>query len=263
MLAAAFQDDPVMSFIFPDAADRRLRLPRLFTILYEGDGAHGARFVTDGGEAATLWRAPGHGHLGLREKLRHGLPWLRAAGLALRRALRVSAASDANHPIEPHWYLHIAGCTPQARRRGFGTAAIMPGLAKADSEDMPVYLETANAANIAFYQKLGFAVTHKWRVPDGPAHWSMLRRPGSMLREPGSMLREPGSMLREPGSMLREPGSMLREPGSMLREPGSTLREPGSTLREPGSMLREPGSMLREPGSRPGELASKPFAQHR
>ena len=64
----------------------------------------------------------------------------------------------------------------------------MPGLAKADSEDMPVYLETANAANIAFYQKLGFAVTHKWRVPDGPAHWSMLREPGS---RPGELASKP------------------------------------------------------------------------
>ena len=55
MLAAAFQDDPVMRFIFPDSADRRLRLPRLFAILYDGDGAHGARDMTAGWEAATLW----------------------------------------------------------------------------------------------------------------------------------------------------------------------------------------------------------------
>lgn len=177
-LAAAFQNDPVMTFIFPDAADRRLRLPRLMAILYDGDGAHGARFMTDGGEAATLWRAPGQGHLGLVEKLRHGLPWLHAAGFALPRALAVSAASDAAHPAEPHWYLHVVGCRPDVQGRGFGTAAIAPGVARADADGVAAYLETANAANLPLYRRLGFEVTHEWRVPDGPRHWSLLRPAG-------------------------------------------------------------------------------------
>ena len=175
MLADAFQDDPVMCFIFPDAADRRKRLPRFFAILYDGDGAHGARFVTTDGEAATLWRAPGQGHLRWIEKLRHGLPWLHAAGFNLPRALAVSAASDANHPQEPHWYLHIAGCAPSRQGRGFGRAAIQAGLDRADTDRVAAYVETANEANLPLYKSLGFAVTHQWAVPDGPAHWSLLR----------------------------------------------------------------------------------------
>ncbi|VVB44987.1 GNAT family N-acetyltransferase [Beijerinckiaceae bacterium RH AL1] len=174
-LAAAFHDDPVMTFIFPDAADRRRRLPRLMAILFDGDGAHGARFMTEGGEAATLWRAPGQGALRWPEKLRHGLPWLHAAGLALPRALAVSAASDAAHPPEPHWYLHVVGCRPDAQGRGFGSAAIAPGLARADADGVAAYLETANPRNLPLYERLGFAVTHEWRVPRGPHHWSLLR----------------------------------------------------------------------------------------
>ena len=174
-LAAAFQDDPVMGFIFPDPGDRRKRLPRLFAILFQGDGAHGACFMTQGAEAATLWRAPGEGHLGWPEKLRHGLPWLHAAGLSLPRALAVSDASDAAHPREPHWYLHVVGCTPAAQGRGFGRAAIAPGLARADADGVPAYLETANEGNLPFYRGLGFEVTQEWRVPRGPRHWSLLR----------------------------------------------------------------------------------------
>jgi ribosomal protein S18 acetylase RimI-like enzyme len=177
-LAAAFQNDPVMNFIFPQPELRRSRLPRFFSVIYDCDGECGERFVTDGIEAVTLWRRPGHGHLTLREKLLSSLPWLRAAGFAIGRALAVSAASDANHPPEPHWYLHIAGCSPEFQGKGYGRAAIVAGLARADAETMPSYLETANPANLAFYNSLGFHVTHQWRVPDGPEHWSMLRPAG-------------------------------------------------------------------------------------
>lgn len=175
-LAAAFAEDPVLCWVFPDPADRARRLPRFFAILFDGDGAHGARFVTAGGEAATLWRAPGEGHLRWPEKLRHGLPWLAAAGFNLPRALALSAASDAAHPPEPHWYLHIVGCAPEAQGCGFGAAAIAPGLALADAAGLPAYLETANERNLGFYERLGFAVTHRWQVPGGgPLHWSLLR----------------------------------------------------------------------------------------
>jgi ribosomal protein S18 acetylase RimI-like enzyme len=181
MLARAFQDDPVMAFIFPNPDVRRAKLPRFFSVIYDGDGVSGARLVTDGCEAATLWRRPGCGHLTLTEKIVQSLPWLRAAGFALGRALTISAASDANHPAEPHWYLHIAGCSPDHQGQGYGTAAIRAGLARADADGLPSYLETAKETNIGFYQGLGFHVTHSWRVHLGPQNWSMLRPAASTV----------------------------------------------------------------------------------
>lgn len=177
MLGAAFQDDPVMSFIFPDPDVRRARMPRLFAIAYDLDEATGARFMTNGGEAAALWRAPGHVRLSLCEKITVGVPWLAAVGCAFSRALAVSVASDANRPAEPHWYLDVTGCAPEAQGRGFGGAAIRAGLARADADGVASYVETANETNLEIYRALGFAVTHCWRVPNGPAHWSLLRSP--------------------------------------------------------------------------------------
>ena len=146
MLADAFQDDPVMSFIFPDPEVRRARLPSFFGMIYKADRAKGSCFMTANGEAATTWRAPGHGHLSLLEMLQQAWPWVEATRTSLGRALVYSGASDVNHPKAPHWYLHVAGCLPAAQGRGFGGAAIRAGLARADSDGISAYLETSNEA---------------------------------------------------------------------------------------------------------------------
>lgn len=177
MLGAAFQEDPVMCFIFPDPEARRARLPGFFGVIYDGDGANGARLMTVNGEAATLWRAPGHGRLSLREKIQQAWPWVAASGSALGRALAYSGASDRHHPSEAHWYLHIAGCHPAAQRQGFGSAAIRAGLLRSDSDGVPAYLETATESNLPFYDSLGFNVIGEWKVRNGPLCWSMLRKP--------------------------------------------------------------------------------------
>lgn len=175
MLAAAFQDDPIMAYIFPDPGDRRVRLPKFFAVVFDSDGAHGARYMTAGGEAATIWRDPGNARTSVFEKVSQGLPWILAAGLSLGRAIVFSDKSDANHPPEPHWYLHVAGCAPSSQGQGFGSAVIAAGLARADTDAVASYLETATETNLGFYQRFGFAVTHDWRLPNGTLVWSMSR----------------------------------------------------------------------------------------
>ena len=175
-LAAAFQDDPVMRFILPDPDTRRARMPRIFALLFEDDQANGACYRTADGQAATLWQAPGSAGFSWPEKIRALLPWWRATGSGLLRALAYSDASDANRPAEPHWYLHVAGCAPAARGRGCGRAVIRAGLDRADHDGVAAYLETSNPKNLGYYGSLGFAVTHEWRVGKTLVSCSM-RRP--------------------------------------------------------------------------------------
>jgi hypothetical protein len=177
MLSRAFADDPAMSFIFPDPADRARRLPRLFALLFDSDRATGMRLVTAGGEAATLWRGPGRVHTGRLEMLRNAVPMLAAFGRALPRALALSDAIGAHMPSGDFWYLHVAGCDPVAQGKRLGGAAVRAGLTRAAGRT-PCYLETATEANLGFYAGLGFEVTREWLVPNGgPRFWSMLRSP--------------------------------------------------------------------------------------
>ena len=53
---------------------------------------------------------------------------------------------------------------------------LAPGLARARDEGRPCYLETADAATLPFYERLGFAVTGTAQV-DGLRLWGMARPP--------------------------------------------------------------------------------------
>lgn len=177
MLARAFADDPAMSWIFPDHDDRARRLPRLFRLMVDSDLRSGRGFVTAGGEAATLWRAPGRAHVTTFELLMRAIPMVRALGGNLGRAMAVSDAMGAHAQDPAWWYLHIAGCEPTAQGRGLGGAAVRAGITAAGTA--PTWLETATESNLGLYAALGFVVTSEWRVPKGgPRFWSMRRAAG-------------------------------------------------------------------------------------
>ncbi len=177
VLADAFQDDPALSWLLPDPAVRRARLGYMFAALIKADRKAGMILASPGGEAVTLWRAPGQTKAGLAETLSEGWPMLRTFGAALGRAMTLSGAMAAHHPLpDDYWYLQYAAVAPSAQGKGWGGAAIREGIARATVAGKPVMLETAKEANVAIYLRLGFAVIDTWQVPGGgPQFWTMLR----------------------------------------------------------------------------------------
>jgi len=176
-LSLAFQNDPALSWILPDAERRQRGLPHLFSMLVPLDMADGLALRSAGDEVATLWRAPGQAHISMMAMVMRVAPLLRAFGSALPRAMSVGDAINAHHPKGiRYWYLHYAGVRPDHQGKGWGGAAIRAGIARADAEGVPVFLETATLANVGLYQSLGFQITAEWDVPKGGPHfWSMLR----------------------------------------------------------------------------------------
>ena len=175
MLANAFFDDALMSYIFPDPGTRSERLAIFYSILFRGACDHGAVYTTPGNEAAALWRGPGHSRLSLLELLGEGGDWLRAARGDLPRALSVGMAIDAQHPEAAHWYLQVVGCEPAHQGKGYASAVIKAGIARASAEHLPCYLETAVPRNVGLYERLGFAVTRQWTIGTGMEFYGMWR----------------------------------------------------------------------------------------
>jgi hypothetical protein len=57
--AAAFLDDPVFCWCYPDAARRRAILPTFFDLVIRGNLGHGGVLTTDGALGGAVWVPPG------------------------------------------------------------------------------------------------------------------------------------------------------------------------------------------------------------
>jgi GNAT superfamily N-acetyltransferase len=181
-LARAFFPDPLFGFFSPDKLREYHMLPKVFDA-----------FIADAGPFDRCWAALDDGHVvgaavwvppgGMpRSTRRETMMQLRVGRLLItgqnrRLGLKLLDAVDKVHPSEPHWYLALLGTDPVMRGRGAGGALLQPGLAAADAEGLPAYLETQKEDNLGFYARYGFEVTHEVRVPGAPPVWGMQRAP--------------------------------------------------------------------------------------
>jgi GNAT superfamily N-acetyltransferase len=178
-LAAAFFDDPVMSWILTDPRQRRRRLAAMFGVLLQGHYLPMETvWTTPDAAGAALWGAPGRAAVPKAAVLRNAIALLAALGVHSVRALRALTHVEQLHPEAPHWYLGVLGTRPERQGTGIGSALLAPVLRRCDEEGLPAYLESSKEANVAFYGRHGFAVTGEIVLPGGgPTVWPMWRDP--------------------------------------------------------------------------------------
>jgi ribosomal protein S18 acetylase RimI-like enzyme len=88
------------------------------------------------------------------------------------------AAELACQPLRPtirHRILGTVGTHPDHQRRGIAAALLAPGLRACEAAGVTAYLETSTAANVSFYERLGFEVTGRVDITAGPTVWAMTR----------------------------------------------------------------------------------------
>ena len=181
VLARAFYDDPVMSWMLPDDRTRLKALTRAFAglarlhFLPRAGSEVGRRDGVVG--AATLWDPPGQRKSsGLEELLMMPL-MLWSFRSRVPASVRVMELMEKHHPEEPHWYLMLIGSDPAVRGAGFGQALMRSRLDRCDAEGAPAYLENSNPKNEPYYLRFGFEVTGEIKLPDGgPSMWPMWRQ---------------------------------------------------------------------------------------
>ncbi|MDQ1373540.1 MAG: hypothetical protein QOJ09_878 [Actinomycetota bacterium] len=173
-MARAFEDDPVMSWLYPG----RPRLESFFRgYEFKLHLQHGAVYTTDDLAGAAVWAPPDEWRTGALDLLRVSPGLLRVTGARIVRALRTMTAVESRHPKEPHWYLAALGTDPAKQGKGIGSALLAPILERCDTEGVPAYLESSKDSNVPFYRRHGFEVTEQIQLPNGPKVWPMWRDP--------------------------------------------------------------------------------------
>lgn len=176
-LALAFEDDPVIEFIFPDPQGRLGRLKRFYALTIPRLADHGRMTTVDGVPGAAIWQAPSP-----PGPQRLGQAWLLARlvwvlGRRSGAVMQLGEMMERHHLREPHWYLGFLGTAPAHQGRGFGSAMMDPVLSLCDEQGMVGYLESSKEQNIPFYERHGFAVTGEIQIASGLKLWPMRREP--------------------------------------------------------------------------------------
>ena len=174
ILGEAFSDDAMMGWIFGGEGCARPLFYDLARRLYLKEGF--GHLIGD--IAATLWLpARARASLTVLDQLVIGATTLRLRGpRALGRSKAVGDALAAHRPHTPHYYLFAVGVRGAAQGKGCGGRIIRAGLARADADAAPAYLENSKARNTPLYQRLGFEAAGDLPVPAGaPKLLPMLR----------------------------------------------------------------------------------------
>ncbi|WP_304451823.1 N-acetyltransferase [Nocardiopsis sp. YSL2] len=200
VLGRAFANDPLPRWLFPDDDTRMARTVRLSAIVAgfghvprenaavvvspaaasrrsgpPPPGASGAA-PSPVVRGAALWKPPEGAPTGAPFLVR-SLPHLAAlvGPRHIPEVVRYLGELAHSRPEEPHWYLSMLGTDPVARGTGVGSRLLRAGLARADSDGVPVYLETMNSANLGYFERFGFRVVRVLNDARYPSTYCLMR----------------------------------------------------------------------------------------
>ena len=184
VLCAAFFDYPEFDFYFPDPEKRKRCLPWYLGKVMNTALRYGEVYTTQEISGVAFILPPGHSRISQWEYVLCGFlpaPFVLGMQDFIRSQQGEEFIGDMHEKImqgRPHYYLWGLAVDPAQKRKGIGTALLGPILAKADAEKKPVYLETHDEKNVAYYQRSGFYLATTSRIPkfDIPV-WCMVREP--------------------------------------------------------------------------------------
>ena len=180
-LTAAFQEDPVLSYLFEDEEQRPLMLAAFFANRLASRNETDRLLVPSGSDArnaAALWEAPekdSENDSSFNAVVAAGISLLGQDWISDRLAnLRVLGEAK---PKDQHWYLSFVGTRPESRGKGLASTLIESVTNICDQEKIPAYLESSNPDNVSLYESHGFRVTGEAVIKDGPKVPLMWRDP--------------------------------------------------------------------------------------
>lgn len=182
VVGAAFVDDPMFQWLFHDPigrSDASAAWIGLFVEAFALGGTVDVARETDGTiSGAALWR------LGPDEMPFPAAPTLGGLMMAvlgpeatMQRGMALRAFAE-HKPEPPFHYLQFLAVHPAHQGRGIGRTLLGHGLERATQAGLPVYLESTNPRNLAFYHSMGLREIGRFTLDGGgPLAHRLWRQP--------------------------------------------------------------------------------------
>ncbi len=152
-MSAAFVDDPAFTYFF--GTERFEESAGVFArYLFDRRIGLGGVWVIDAGASVSMWNPPSV------EPTPTPAPALDLPADALARIDRYEDVVHHVLPTTPHWYLGVLATHPRSAGNKWGRAVMAAGLAAAEADGVPAFLETTNDANVGLYERAGWVVVH-------------------------------------------------------------------------------------------------------
>ncbi|QGG95411.1 GNAT family N-acetyltransferase [Actinomarinicola tropica] len=180
ILSEAFAHDPVISWMVPDAADRRQMLPSVFELFVDAFARHDETHVVPTADVVAgvaLWAPPGTEPIHPDDETAFAAGLVDAVGPHMGRVGTVMELLAGSHPDEPAWYLQFLAVDPVVQGLGLGSRALRGVLERGDAAGEAAYLEATSERNRALYRRHGFRDVGQVALPDGPTLHAMWRDP--------------------------------------------------------------------------------------
>jgi ribosomal protein S18 acetylase RimI-like enzyme len=180
VLADAFLHDPAWVAIGPRSDPARGRLLQRYYEIVVGEalrwgGPHWCALRNGTVVGVALVYADGARFPPPYATLREAPPFLRAGpGPGLRAAL-VDHVMKRAHPRHAHLLLWYLAAHPDCQHQGVGRTLLQRVIAEAERRELPIYLDTTKAANVAYYTSFGFRQLGEARLARGARVWFMHR----------------------------------------------------------------------------------------
>ncbi|HEX7047918.1 MAG TPA: GNAT family N-acetyltransferase [Gammaproteobacteria bacterium] len=181
VLASAFTDYPVFTFVLPpETADRDRKLTAVMRYYAWRRLARGWPLLgveVNGELQAVIAANPPHDGsqpAGVEAQEQHLFEVLGELAETRRRAYE--SASGGDFPDVPYFFIGMIGVSPEARGAGYAARLMHEIHARAQAHPLAqgVALCTESESNLAFYDRLGYAITGSAEV-DGLQSWSLWR----------------------------------------------------------------------------------------
>ena len=181
LMARAFQDDPYMAYLIPDAAKRLEMLPKFYRVFIKASilnhHAYGVGVPLDG---VAIWSVPDQERVNFTGLFRSGLfilvfqgflfPFIRAI-----KVMRVIEGMQKKFLQKNDFYLNMLAVSPESQGRGCASKLVRPFLEKADSKSSGVYVKTMKLSTNRIYEHFGFQCKETCKVKTGLSVWALYR----------------------------------------------------------------------------------------